>query len=117
MRIDGTAAMIALEREAYLRVEPGTRVEIACVSGVVWVTQRGDLRDLFLARGESLKLLPRGVTMVTALEPSMVRVLDCAVEPHAQRTWWASIYGALARWSRLAARTTAVIGSSAAVTD
>lgn len=109
--------MIALEREASLRVEPGTRVEITCVSGVVWVTQRGDLRDLFLARGESLELLPRGATLVTALEPSMVRVLDCGVEPRAQHAGWAGIRCALARWSRLAARTTAVTGSSAAVTD
>ena len=72
--------MIALEREASLRVEPGTRVEIACLSGVVWITHAGDARDLFLAPGESLVLPPRGVTLMTALEPATVRVVDCAAQ-------------------------------------
>jgi hypothetical protein len=76
MRIDGVAAMIALEREASLRVESGSRVEIACMSGVLWITHEGDVRDLFLARGESLVSPVRGVTLVTALEPATVRVLD-----------------------------------------
>src|SRR4249920_1968368 len=117
MRIDGTAAMIALEREASLRVEPGTRVEITCLSGVLWVTQAGDSRDLFLAPGESLEILPRGVTLVTALESSTVRVLDGGVEPRASRAWWHSARRGLALWSRLAARTTAVIKPRAAATE
>jgi hypothetical protein len=117
MRIDGTAAMITLEREASLRVEPGTRVEITCVSGVLWVTQEGDSRDLFLAPGESLELLPRGVTLVTALESSTVRVLDSGVEPRASRAWWDSAWRGLALWSRLVARTTAVIKPRVTVTE
>jgi hypothetical protein len=92
MRIDGVAAMIALEREASLRVEAGTRVEIACLAGVVWITDAGDPRDLFLACGESLVLRPRGVTLVTALEPATVRVLDCAAPWQAGAApWWAGI--------------------------
>jgi hypothetical protein len=31
--------MIALEREVSLRVESGSHVEIACLSGVVWATR------------------------------------------------------------------------------
>ncbi|HTS54261.1 MAG TPA: DUF2917 domain-containing protein [Burkholderiales bacterium] len=109
--------MIALEREASLRVQPGTRVEITCLSGVLWVTQAGDSRDLFLARGESLEILPRGVTFVTALESSTVRLLDCGVVPRASRAWWYGARRALALWSKLAARTTAVIRPRAAVTE
>lgn len=117
MRIDGTAAVIALERETSLRVEPGTRMEIACLSGVVWITQQGDLRDLFLGPGESLKLLPRGRTLVTALEPALVRVVDAGPEPRARRALWAWAERCSALWARLRARTTAVTGPRPAVAE
>jgi len=80
--------MIGLEREASVRVEPGTRIEIACLSGVLWVTQEGDYRDLFLAPGESLELLPRGATLVTALESSTLRAVDRGVRRGLWRRWW-----------------------------
>jgi len=80
--------MIALEREASVRVEPGTRIEIACLSGVLWVTQEGDCRDLFVAAGESLDLLPRGATLVTALEPSTLRAVDRGVRRRLWGGWW-----------------------------
>ena len=79
--------MIALEREASLRVESGSRVEIVCVSGVLWVTHEGDARDLFLARGESLVPPAHGVTMVTALESATVRVLDYSAPKITVSTW------------------------------
>lgn len=90
--------MIALEREASVRVEPGTRIEVVCMSGVLWVTQEGDYRDLFLAAGESLELLPRGATLVTALEPSTLRAIDRGARRSLWRGWWGS-----------AKRTTAVV--------
>ena len=103
--------MIALEREASLRVEPGSRVEIACLSGVVWVTHEGDTRDLFLARGESLVPPTRGVTMVTALEPAAVRVLDCG-ERRSSSHWGTGVARLVRRaatWRRLATRTSAIV--------
>jgi hypothetical protein len=88
MRIDGVAAMIGLERDASLRVKPGARVEICCLSGAVWVTQEGDPRDLFLASGESLALSPRGVTLVTALEPATLRVAERSMAAAPLAAWW-----------------------------
>jgi hypothetical protein len=68
--------MISLEAEASLRVEQATQLEVVCVAGVVWITQEGDPRDLFVAAGQSLTLSPRGLTLVTALEPATVHVID-----------------------------------------
>ena len=82
--------MIALEREASVRVEPGTRIEISCLSGVLWVTQEGDYRDLFVAPGESLELSPRGATLLTALEPSTLRAVDRKKRRGWLRGWWGS---------------------------
>jgi len=104
MRIDGPSAVLALERESSLRVEPGTRIEITCLSGVLWLTQAGDGRDLFLGPGESLKLSLRGVTVVTALEPAAVRVVDCGAEPRTPRRWWAMPRWLLARRAAAASR-------------
>jgi gamma-glutamylcysteine synthetase len=102
MRIDGAEAMIALEREASLRVEPGTRVELACLSGVVWITQQGDLRDR---------------TLVTALEPSLVRIVDAGARPRTARAWWARAERLRALWARLRVRVTGAIEPRPAVTE
>jgi Protein of unknown function (DUF2917) len=108
MRLEGTAAMIALEREASVRVEPGARIEIVCLSGVLWVTQEGDCRDLFLAPGESLELFPRGATLVTALEPSTLRAVDRGTRGGLWRRWWGNAKRAT---------TTVVIRPGAALLD
>jgi hypothetical protein len=74
--MDGARAVITLEREQSLRVARGARVEIACRSGVLWITQERDVRDLFVAHGERLTIAPRGVALVTALEHAQVDVTD-----------------------------------------
>ena len=89
--------MIALENEASVRVKTGTAVEIACVSGVLWVTQEGDVRDMFLAPGESLRLAGRGLTIVTALEPSLVRLIG-DVKPSLGSDAWLRVF----LWVRVA---------------
>ena len=82
MRVEGAAVTIGLDREESLRLRRGTTLEVVCLSGVVWITQEGDLRDLFLAPGESIRLRLRGVALITALEPAAVKVRDGRV-PHA----------------------------------
>jgi hypothetical protein len=107
MHLTGSAAMISLEREASLRVEQATQLEIVCVAGVVWITQTGDTRDLFIAAGESLSLSPRGLTLVTALEPATVHVIDRRA-PGKAAAWW--------RWAiGLGARVAALVRSREAV--
>jgi hypothetical protein len=84
MHIYGASAAISLEPDASLRIGSRHHVEIVCLSGLLWVTRTGDVRDLFVSCGESLRLAPTGLTLVTALEPSMLR----AREVHAyERTW------------------------------
>jgi hypothetical protein len=40
MRIDGAEAMIALEREGVSAGRTRDAVELACLSGVIWITQQ-----------------------------------------------------------------------------
>ena len=70
--------MIALDAERSLRIEHAEVLEIECVSGVLWITQEGDPCDRFIGRGESFSAGRRGVTLVTALEPTVVHVIERA---------------------------------------
>lgn len=76
MRIHGVNATISLLPEGSLRIQSGRGVEIRCLSGLLWVTQAGDARDLFAASGQALRLVPRGLTLVTALEPSLLHAQE-----------------------------------------
>ena len=68
--------MIALDAETSLRVEHADVLEIECVSGVLWITREGDVYDRFIGPGESFDISGRGVTLATALERSLVRVIE-----------------------------------------
>jgi hypothetical protein len=45
------------------------------MSGVLWITREGDLRDFIVAPGESIEI-NRGLTIALALEPATVRVVQ-----------------------------------------
>jgi hypothetical protein len=82
--------MINLRKEESLRIQPGAAVQVACLAGVLWITQAGDRYDRFVAAGERLPVAPRGLTVVTALEPAMLCVEDLAGNAKA-RSWWRSL--------------------------
>jgi DUF2917 family protein len=67
--------MIFLEAFKAMRIEAPLGARVSCVSGVLWVTQEGDLRDLIVAPGESLEV-GRGVTVAVALEPAVMKVVE-----------------------------------------
>jgi DUF2917 family protein len=66
--------MIVLDQDQTLMLTDGRGVRIECHRGVLWVTSKGDHRDLFVAPGEILELRARR-TLVTALEPSRIEVV------------------------------------------
>lgn len=80
MQIHGVNPAISLEAEQSLRIQSRNHVEIVCLSGRLWVTQPGDARDLFVAPGAPLRLAPSGLTLVTALVPSVLRAREVAAE-------------------------------------
>jgi hypothetical protein len=68
--------VIALEAESSLRVEHADVLEIECVRGILWITREGDLCDRFIGPGESFNPSGRGVTLATALERTLVRLVE-----------------------------------------
>jgi hypothetical protein len=70
--------VIALETQQTLRIKPWRTTRIECMSGVLWVTLEGELRDFIVAPGESIDVR-RGLTIALALEPSCVRLVHKSV--------------------------------------
>lgn len=64
-----------LPKDAFLHIRNGQGQSLLVHEGLVWITQNGDPRDLFLAAGEFFRLNRPGLTIVQALEPTQLLVL------------------------------------------
>ena len=91
MQIHGRNAALTLAAEQCLQIASRRPIEIECLDGLLWVTQSGDARDLFVASGGALRLSPGDLTLVTALKPAALRVRELPLVAGARR-WrrWAS---------------------------
>ncbi|HEX6704195.1 MAG TPA: DUF2917 domain-containing protein [Albitalea sp.] len=61
------SSLTELGRGEILRIEDGCGHDIAVFDGMLWVTQDGDERDLFVGNGDSLRLDRNGLTLVQAI--------------------------------------------------
>jgi len=55
-------------------IEDGKGLEVTAVSGTVWITQAGDIRDVILARGRSFVLDRNGRAVLYALKDAAIVV-------------------------------------------
>jgi len=65
---------VRLPARAVHRINDGKGLQITAVSGVVWVTQANDNRDVILSRGQSFIIDRRGLTVVLALREATIIV-------------------------------------------
>ena len=68
------ARTLAKGRIRHLPAHIGRSVE--CLSGALWITQDGDLRDIVLGAGESFAFDRRGEALLSAFADSRYVVLD-----------------------------------------
>ncbi len=69
------------DNEATSLGRPGSGLEVACIAGLVWVTQSGDLEDHVLGPSEAIRLAGRGHVAMMALAPSRVLVTTTRTSP------------------------------------
>jgi hypothetical protein len=74
-----------LPRGGTLRIADGRSHVVAVFEGQVWLTQDGDLRDVFLEAGESFNSGSSGVTLVQAMRDARLLVSDPAALDHPRR--------------------------------
>ncbi len=68
------ARSLAKGRIRRLPARPGRSIE--CLSGSIWITQDGDLRDVVLAPGEAFAFDRRAEALLSAFADSRYLVLD-----------------------------------------
>jgi hypothetical protein len=92
--------MVKLKLEQCLRIMRSQPTRIACITGVVWVTQQGDCRDYIVARDEVLDV-KGGLTLITALEPSVLDVqkMGASLCLRRVRQWRTAAAAWLKRWA------------------
>ena len=64
--------LIPVPKGILLKLGQGNQVEIGCESGVLWVTQDNDVRDVVLTAGERFKSDRPGTVLVYALQPTVM---------------------------------------------
>ncbi len=65
---------VLIPRGTVLRIRDGAGMFLETVSGSVWVTQEGDIRDFELNSGDSRRFEQDGLTLVHALRDARLRV-------------------------------------------
>lgn len=74
MKMEIENAAIELGPTQLLRLKCAAGVRIFCRSGIVWVTQEGEIGDDFLRPGEAMTLRSRGVTLAQALDRASLSI-------------------------------------------
>lgn len=73
-------AIARLDAGQFMKVRDGEGQILAVFDGLVWVTQDGDPRDAFVAKGGVFTFDRPGLAIVEALESSRLAVLATAAE-------------------------------------
>lgn len=98
--------LIELKPGKVLRLHNGAGRHLSVLQGSAWVTQDGDLRDIVVGSGESLRIDREGLTVVMPLGSETRLVLEDGLAPeHAETPDYFSAHGGdLAYFQRRAQR-------------
>ena len=75
MQIELNSSTITLLPASVIAVQDGVGSKVLCRSGVLWVTQEGELRDSIVRAGDVLTLRKPGRTVIGALEAASFTLL------------------------------------------
>ena len=69
-------ALIELKRNDTLPIHDGQGRSVVVFRGLVWITQEGDRRDVFLSAGQSFTIDRAGMTLAEAVDDASLLVLE-----------------------------------------
>jgi len=77
-------ALARLDAGQFMKIRDGKGQILAVFDGLVWVTQDGDPRDAFVAKGGVFTFDRPGLAIVEAVKESRLAVLATAAEDEAE---------------------------------
>lgn len=92
MQIGLEQANIALEARHAMALTDAAGAEVGCLTGQLWLTTDGDLRDIVLTPGDVHSIERGGLTLINALEPSLVHVRPPRARLAAWRRWLSNFW-------------------------
>jgi hypothetical protein len=104
MQMGLSQANIALEARHAMSLTDAVGAEVAVLKGHVWLTTDGDLRDIFLAPGEVHAIGRGGLTLINAVEPSVLHVQAPRPAQPRWKRWLMKAWDALAAAGEARAR-------------
>lgn len=104
MVIGLTQAKISLDPRYGISLTDAAGVAVEVVCGRVWLTMDGDRRDIVLPSGGVHTIERDGLTLVNAIEPSLVRVQPPQARPAAWKRWARNVWDWLVRVGEARAR-------------
>lgn len=84
MQIGLTQAKFSLDSSRGISLADAAGAEVEVLTGRVWLTTDGDIRDIVLPPGDAHIIERDGLTIINAIEPSLVQVRA----PQPQPAWW-----------------------------
>ena len=84
MNMELTQANFALDAHRMMALTNAEGAEVKVLTGQLWLTMDGDQRDIFLAPGDVHSIERGGLTLINAIEPSVLHVQA----PQPERSWW-----------------------------
>jgi len=75
MHIELNSSTVTLPPTSVITVQDGSGTRIRCLSGVLWVTQEGELKDSIVRAGDILTLHRPGRTVISALEVASLTLM------------------------------------------
>lgn len=87
MQIEFGRSTLSLARDGLLALRDAQGTRILCHEGALWVTQEGDIRDLIIGPGDALTLRAPGLTVVTAVQPSTLTLVEPGQAGTARTDW------------------------------
>ena len=92
MQIELTTPTLALPRDGLIALRDAEGTRVTTLQGALWITQDSEAGDVILTEGQSFTVGRRGLTLVMALTPASLRLLERRASLAARIRGW------FARW-------------------
>lgn len=76
MKFTSAPTAFQLNATQILNVREAKGTRVVCNKGILWLTQEGDSRDIFLRQGDEWVIGQDGLVLIQALERAAIQVLS-----------------------------------------